>query len=212
MIGAAAVVAAVVAIAQPGGKHKRPASRTSRAQPPSRKATALGAAEPRHARRRRSHGPGSSACPASARVLDGVYHPERLTVLDPCRHVRGLVVRSRPEDDGDLHFDMRLEPRFRKLLRSGNFAQQGGALVVEFMPRDHGQLPRVVVGDQVSLIGAWVDDTQHDWSEFHPVWAVSINGGAWHRSGPRFGGSPAEDRSANALAGCRTQAHRCRGY
>jgi len=44
VIGAAAVVAAVVAVAQPGGKQKHPASRASRPRPPSRKATALGTA------------------------------------------------------------------------------------------------------------------------------------------------------------------------
>src|SRR5205814_9797490 len=63
------------------------------------------------------------------------------------------------------------------------------------------------------LVGAWVDDTQHDWNELHPVWAVSLNGGAWHTSGPQYGGDPARDRSYNAAAGCRTASGAdCTGY
>ena len=161
--------------------------------------------------RRRARRP--AVCPPRARVLDGVYHPDRLLVMAGCSRARGTVVAERFEDDGDLHFDVRVDSRYRHLLRRGNAAAQGGALVVEFMPRDHGHLPAPAAGDRVSLMGAWVDDTQHDWSEFHPVWAVSIDGGRWHVSGPKFGGSPPEDRSYNALAGCRTASgRRCRGY
>jgi hypothetical protein len=178
---------------------------------PAQGAAALGAGE---ARRAHAKSPsGSAVCPSAAHVLDGVYHPERLTVLGRCRHAGGRVVKARVEDDGDLHLDIELEARFHKLLLPGNFGKQGGALVAEFMPRDHGHLPKPRRGDRISLIGAWVDDTQHDWAELHPVWAVSINDGAWHTSGPRFGGSPPEDRSVNALAGCRTRSHhRCSGY
>src|SRR5207302_9646609 len=123
---------------------------------------------------------------------------------DPCRRAVGTVVRTRVEPDGDLHFDVRLDPGFQKLLSSGNEAKQGGALVVEFMPRDGGHLPAPTVGDRVALVGAWVDDTDHGWNELHPVWSARINGGATHTSGPRYGGSPAGDRSYNADADCRT--------
>lgn len=211
VLGGAAAVAVVAAVAWPSGSDKPSTDTASRSPVPSRGAAALGSGDSRRARARSA--PGSRACPSAAHVLDGVYHPERLTVRGRCRRASGRVVRLRGEDDGDLHFDVALEPRFRKLLIRGNFQQQGGALVVEFTPRDHGHLPAPRVGDRVSLIGAWVDDTQHEWSEFHPVWAVSVNGGRWHVSGPRFGGSPPEDRSVNALAGCRTRSHhRCRGY
>ncbi|MFN2617562.1 MAG: hypothetical protein ABR581_10625, partial [Thermoleophilaceae bacterium] len=202
------VIGVVIVAASQGGDDsspKRPAGRGDSAAPHRREAGALGPG--------RRAAPRAGICPRRSRVFDGLYHPERLVLLSSCRRARGTVVKARAEDDGDLHFDVRLDRRYRGLLRSGNFGQQGGALVVEFMPRDHGHLPAPAVGDRVSLVGAWVDDAQHDWNELHPVWAVSINGGRRHSSGPRFGGSPPQDRSFNALSGCRTAGGRhCRGY
>jgi hypothetical protein len=154
-----------------------------------------------------------AACPSRARVLNGVYHPERLDVLNGCKRLGGTVLLVRHEDDGDLHFDVTLDRRYHGVLLPGNFGQQRGALVVEFMPRDGGHLPAPSVGDRVDMVGALVNDTQHDWAELHPVWAVRINGGSWSRSGPQFGGSPPEDRSYNAAAGCRTPSgSACAGY
>jgi hypothetical protein len=155
----------------------------------------------------------SSVCPSAAHALDGVYHPSRLTVLDACKHGAGTVTVVRHEQDGDLHIDVRLDAAYHGLLAPANETKQHGDLVVEFMARDGGHLPKPRVGDRISLTGAWVDDTQHDWNEVHPVWAVSLNGGPTHTSGPRFGGSPVGDRSVNAEADCRTlDGARCAGY
>lgn len=166
-----------------------------------------------HARhRRRQEQRLTSACPAPARTLNGVYHPERLSVLDPCRTVTGRVdlVRDQ-EEDGDLHFDVAVNDK--GLLDPSNYSQQDGLLVVELMPRDHGHLPAPTVGNQVELRGAWVDDTEHGWNEVHPVFEIRINGGRWHRSGPRFGGSPPYTRSDDSLAACHTASGaRCVGY
>lgn len=155
----------------------------------------------------------SAVCPPAAHALDGVYHPERLTVLSFCRHAAGRVTLVRHEEDGDLHIDVRVDPAYTGLLARANYSRQHGDLVVEFMARDGGHLPEPHVGDRISLTGAWVDDTQHAWNELHPVWALSLNGGATHTSGPRFGGSPAGDRSYNAAGDCRTsRGTRCTGY
>jgi hypothetical protein len=81
------------------------------------------------------------------------------------------------------------------------------------MPRDHGHLPAPTVGDRVSATGAYVEDTEHDWAELHPVWSLSINGGPVHRSGPQYGGSPAAARSHNAESTCHTNTGgQCVGY
>ena len=167
----------------------------------------------RHRSRRATHAHGwQRLCPAPSRVLDGVYHPERLAVLSPCRIAAGVVDIIRTEEDGDLHFDVTLDPGYRSLLAPAN-AEQNGDLVVEFMPRDYGHLPSPHVGERVTLVGAWVDDTQHAWNEFHPVWAVRVGDGPWQRSGPQFGGSPPSARSYDALTGCRTAAGaQCQGY
>ena len=123
-------------------------------------------------------------------------------------HGRASRARRRPP-----HIDVQLDSPYRSLLAPANQSRQHGDLVVEFMARDGGHLPEPSVGDRLSLTGAWVDDTQHSWNELHPVWAVSLNGGATDTSGPRFGGSPAGDRSYNAADDCRTNiGPRCQGY
>jgi hypothetical protein len=179
------------------GNANGPATQTSGGQPP---AAVLAAA-------RRP-----AVCPPTGRVLRGVYHPSRLRVLDPCRHASGRVAEVRHEPDGDLHINVALDRQYRRLLAPGNSAQHGN-LVVEFMARDGGHLPAPHVRDRIALTGAWVDDTLHSWNEFHPVWAVSLNGGPTRTSGPQFGGSPAGDRSSNAADDCRTATgKRCVGY
>ena len=155
----------------------------------------------------------ASVCPPAGSVLAGVYHPERLQVLDPCKQASGRVVEVRTEEDGDLHINVAPDPAYKDLLIPGNYSGENGDLVVEFMARDGGHLPAPKAGDHVDLVGAYVNDLQHDWAEIHPVWSVSINGGPAHTSGPRYGGSPMEARSYNAEGECQTQAgSRCRGY
>jgi hypothetical protein len=167
----------------------------------------------RRARRTRTPRLAARGCPPAGRVLEGVYHPEWLEVLNGCKPLGGTVVLVRREEDGDRHFDVALDRRHRKVLLPGNFGQKRGALVVEFMARDGGHLPAPAVGDRVDLVGALVNDAQHNWAELHPVWAVRINGGRWSRSGPRFGGSPPQDRSYNAAGDCTTPSGgACRGY
>jgi excalibur calcium-binding domain-containing protein len=161
---------------------------------------------------RRAHA-ASRACPPAEHALDGVYHPERLRVIDPCRAASGRVTVLREEEDGDLHFDVELDRPYRGMLAAANLSQQHGDLVVEFMPRDRGHLPVPKVGDRVRLVGAFVDDTDHGWNELHPVWQVSIGRGPRFRSGPRYGGSAPEARSRNAVEECRTaHGRRCHAY
>jgi hypothetical protein len=161
----------------------------------------------------RALGASSKVCPSAPHALDGVYHPSRLMVLSACKHAAGRVTVVRHEQDGDLHIDVAVDPAYRGLLAPANNTQQHGDLVAEFMARDGGHLPAPRVGDRISLTGAWVGDNQHSWNELHPVWAVSLNGGPTHTSGPRFGGSPIDDRSYNAAGDCRTlTGARCPGY
>jgi hypothetical protein len=146
-------------------------------------------------------------------VLVGVYHPQRLTVLDGCRRVTGRVESVHAEQDGDVHYDIAVDPAYGRLLSAGNLSEQHGWLVVELMPRDGGHLPQPALGDRVVLVGALVDDTDHSWHEIHPVFSESINGGRAHASGPQYGGSSPSDRSFDAAADCRTPSGaQCAGY
>jgi hypothetical protein len=153
----------------------------------------------------------SPACPPAARVFKGVYDPTRLALLNRCKAATGRVVAVGSEEvDGDIHIVLSGGTTGR-LVSPGN--KRPGGLVVEFMPRDGGHLPKPRVGDRLTLLGAWVNDTNHAWRELHPVWVVRVNGGRARVSGPQFGGSPASATPAMAARLCRDEKGRaCRGY
>jgi len=152
-------------------------------------------------------------CPTKAHALDGVYHPVRLVIMKACQRATGVIAKIRAiEEDGDLHILYKLDPNYVGLKNDVNDSgSPHGNLIVEFMPRDGGHLPRPKPGDRVTLVGAWVNDTEHGWNELHPVWREILNGTVY-TSGPKNGGSPAEDRSANSEADCRDHSHTCTGY
>lgn len=147
-------------------------------------------------------------CAAPTDVLAGVYHPYRLHVLSPCRAVAGIVVTVHHEEDGDVHINL---DTGGLLTNQVNGSEQGGELVVEFMPRDGGHLPAPSVGERISLTGAWVLDTNHGWNELHPVWSETLSG-VTYRSGPQYGGSPADVGSSAAAADCTSDGAPCHGY
>jgi hypothetical protein len=153
-------------------------------------------------------GQAAPACAAPANVLAGVYHPQRLHVLAPCRAVSGTVVALSHELDGDLHIAV---DTGGALTNGVNASAKGGSLVVEFMPRDGGHLPAPTVGEHIGLTGAWVLDTNHGWDELHPVWSETL-AGITYRSGPQYGGSPADAGSAQAAAECTSDGVVCEGY
>jgi hypothetical protein len=66
------------------------------------------------------------------------------------RTVRKVIL----EEDGDLHIRLHLTATYAGLKNDVNDAKQHGDLVVEFMPRDGGHLPRPAVGDFVTLVSA----------------------------------------------------------
>jgi hypothetical protein len=146
-------------------------------------------------------------------VLAGVWGPARLHVLGSCRVAAGTVTNLRHYIDGDLTFSLVLGRRYKSLANHVNRSELGGALHVEFLPRDAGHLPVPKAGDHVVLTGVLVTDGGEGWNEFHPVWSERINGGVLHRSGPQFGGDPAQARESEATQLCRDREGQvCQGY
>jgi hypothetical protein len=91
--------------------------------------------------------------------------------------------------------NLRLVSQERGLLNAGNIAQQGGTLVLEFVPADQpgctvGLPPRAsfgtadfgicaganvatpAAGSAIQAFDPYVLDTKHGWMEMHPVWAI----------------------------------------
>jgi len=76
--------------------------------------------------------PAPSLCDNSALQLlwSHVYNPQRLLVRRPCVHATGTVVLLRPEPDGDIHIQIRVDPPDQNMVAPGN-SRQAGNLVVE---------------------------------------------------------------------------------
>src|SRR5207248_2098041 len=127
--------------------------------------------------------------------LANVYHPDRLLVMASCKTVTGVIESIRREPDGDIHFDVKLDAAYTKLINSGNVSGQHGWLVAEIVPADEpgctpGRPPKPVsgtynygyctgadimtppIGTHVSVTGPYVLDQLHDWMEIHPVWRI----------------------------------------
>jgi hypothetical protein len=147
--------------------------------------------------RRASPSRGTPVIPAASHCRSGdplanVYHPSRLEVIRRCVSISGTVMSVRAEDDGDTHFDLRVDPR---LVNMGNVRHQHGWLVVEIVPADKpgcvvGQPPRPpsgtydygictganvatpAIGARVTVTGPYVLDSNHGWMEVHPAWSV----------------------------------------
>ena len=132
----------------------------------------------------REHAGRESTCDSS--LWEHVYRRERLRVIEPCKVVEGRVRHIQQEADGDLHIRLAVEDK--SLLTENNFSFQHGDLVVEVIcvnpptSRDAIEacrgftqsLPIPTVGDSVRVIGAYVLDKQHSWTELHPVTQLEL--------------------------------------
>ena len=137
------------------------------------------------------HSSPGSAC-GSAPPLAGIYQPDRLQVIDPCRHAVGLVVSVVPEGDGDYHLWIVLDPAYTDLMNAENHFQGKPTMLAEIVP-DCGvnaappdsstankcpptKLTVPTAGRRIAIDGPWVLDTNHGWQEIHPVDTIVIVG------------------------------------
>jgi hypothetical protein len=120
----------------------------------------------------------------------GVHNPDRLQVLDPCKHAEGVVVDVAHEDDGDYHVWFKADPGYEYLLNPNDHFQAKPALLAEITPDcppstnppdaksaatcPRTSLPIPKLGDHIAIDGPWVLDTDHGWREVHPVDSIQI--------------------------------------
>jgi hypothetical protein len=90
-------------------------------------------------------------------VLEGVYLPSRLQVLEPCVTAEGIVrevERSGDgESDGDLSFDVAVSRSDERLLNDGNRRNMHGWLHMEIVPLDRSGLHEPVEGEHIRRYG-----------------------------------------------------------
>jgi hypothetical protein len=119
----------------------------------------------------------------------GVHNPDRLQVLDPCKHAEGIAVDVAHEDDGDYHVWFRADPGYEYLLNAQNHFQAQAAMLAEITPNCDGTNPPNAqsasrcpksnlaipkLGDHIAIDGPWVLDADHGWREIHPVDSIQI--------------------------------------
>jgi len=120
----------------------------------------------------------------------GVQRPDRLQVLDPCKHAEGTVVDVAREDDGDFHVWFKPDTGYESLLNAQNHFQAQPAMLAEITPDcdlatnppdarsaarcPKSSLPIPSLGDHIAIDGPWVLDTDHGWREIHPVHSIQI--------------------------------------
>jgi len=124
-------------------------------------------------------------------LMAHVYRPERLVKVKGCVTVTGTVVGRRTQDDGDIHYQLKVDPgQGRGWMNQKNVSRQHGTLVfepicVKRVKQDSAQdacrnfvqdilLPKK--GDRVSITGIHVVDNEggHGWREIHPVSQIKI--------------------------------------
>jgi hypothetical protein len=119
-----------------------------------------------------------------------VHNPDRLQVLDPCKHAEGIVVDVAHENDGDYHIWFKPDPTYVYLMNSENHFQARPAMLAEVTPDcpaatnppdaqsaakcPKSDLPIPVIGQHVAMDGPWVLDTDHGWREIHPVDSIRL--------------------------------------
>jgi len=112
-----------------------------------------------------------------------VYSPKRLQQLAACISVTGTVLESTPDDDGDQHFLLKLDPGQDELVNKRNKKKKDGALVVEIVCANPtkmkkaraacsgftNSIPLPQPGWRVRVTGTYVIDSHNGWTELHPV-------------------------------------------
>jgi len=121
-------------------------------------------------------------------LLNRVYKLYRLQVIEKCKQVTGPVAAVRFEEDGDYHILLKLDSGQENLLNTFNYERQNGCLVVETVCAFlvNGKNPKAEcdnyvnkvylpsVGERVEVIGTYVVDTKHSWTEIHPATSITL--------------------------------------
>jgi hypothetical protein len=117
-----------------------------------------------------------------------IYNPDRLVVYKDCQSVSGIVDRVIVEADGDFHIRLGLDAPYQNLTNSVNDSDQYGDLVLEIVCANpvtqsdavdacQNYVNKITVpqeGQHIVAIGPYVLDTDHGWTEIHPVYSLSI--------------------------------------
>ena len=118
-------------------------------------------------------------CDAS--LWDHVFSRTRLTVVEPCVVLRGVVVMPIPQFDGDYHILVKPDPGYEWVEPAQPLVNAEVMCVVPVMQDGppaqtcahwHQDIAVPAPGAHVEIAGAYVDDGGHGWHELHPVTSI----------------------------------------
>jgi hypothetical protein len=130
----------------------------------------------------------ASTCSDPYSTGSHIYNPDRLVVYRDCQTVSGIVDRVIVEADGDYHIRLGLDTAYQNLTNSVNNSAQYGDLVLEIVcvnpvtQQDAVDACRNYVnhvtvpheGEHIIATGPYVLDTNHGWTEIHPVYSLTV--------------------------------------
>jgi hypothetical protein len=130
----------------------------------------------------------ASTCSDPYSTGSHIYNPDRLVVYRDCQTVSGIVDRVIVEADGDYHIRLGLDTAYQNLTNNVNNSDQYGDLVLEIVCANpvtqqdaidacQNYLNHITVpqeGQHIIAIGRYVLDTDHGWTEIHPVYSLTI--------------------------------------
>lgn len=116
---------------------------------------------------------------------------DRLQVIKDCVTVTGTIETAIAEKDGDFHIRLRLDPEYASMLNAKNISGQRGDLVLEPVCENtvsqsdtlkegvcdgfsQDVYQKSMLGKHVQVVGAYVTDMEHGWSEVHPVTSITV--------------------------------------
>ena len=118
-----------------------------------------------------------------------VYKPDRLILISDCTQATGVIADPRPDDDGDMHADLILDPGQASMVNKRNAKKHHGGLVIEIVcsvpPKApaaaiqgcagyHATVPMPAAGTHVRVTGSHVNDSHNGWLEIHPVSKIDV--------------------------------------
>ena len=130
----------------------------------------------------------NAAIDCDTSVWRHVYNPTRLTVVDICKTVTGVIEESSADGDGDQHMLLKLDAGQAGLLTEKNIQKKQGDLIIEAVCVNNTTLGKVgdackgyvnkiqppALGAHVKVSGSYVIDTHNGWAEIHPITKIEV--------------------------------------